>query len=102
MITPVNSVVETDAHATREADRMGAMIPLTDESRRPAHFPVVTTGIIIANVLVFVLELQGGDTFLLKWAAVPANITAGHHWITILTSMFMHGGWLHIVGNMVF
>ena len=81
---------------------MGAMIPLSDASRRPAHFPVVTTGIIIANLLVFVLELRGGDAFLLHWAAVPADITAGRHWMTILTSMFMHGGWLHIVGNMVF
>src|SRR5262249_7660483 len=34
--------------------------------------------------------------------AVPADITSGHHWITILTAMFMHGGWSHIIGNMIF
>lgn len=33
---------------------------------------------------------------------VPADIAAGRHWITILTAMFLHGGWLHILGNMVF
>ncbi len=81
---------------------MGAMIPLTDASRRPVHFPFVTVFIILANLFVFVLELQGGDAFVLKWSATPANITAGHQWITILTAMFMHGSWSHIIGNMVF
>jgi len=81
---------------------LGGLIPLTDASRRPAHFPVVTVGIILVNFFVFVLELTGGDAFVLKWAAVPANIIAGHHWITVLTAMFMHGSWSHILGNMVF
>jgi membrane associated rhomboid family serine protease len=81
---------------------MGGLIPLTDASRRPVHVPVVTACIILTNFLVFALELRGGDAFVLKWAAVPANITAGHHWITILTAMFMHGSWSHILGNMVF
>jgi membrane associated rhomboid family serine protease len=58
--------------------------------------------IIVINVIVFVMELIGGDAFVLKWAEVPANIVAGHHWITILTAMFMHAGWMHIIGNMVF
>ena len=37
-----------------------------------------------------------------KWSVVPADIVAGHHWITILTAMFLHGSWSHIIGNMVF
>jgi membrane associated rhomboid family serine protease len=81
---------------------VGGLIPLTDASRRPVHFPIVTIGIILTNFFVFVLELSGGDAFVLKWAAVPANITAGHDWITILTAMFLHGSWSHILGNMVF
>ena len=81
---------------------MGGLIPLTDVSRRPIHFPIATIAIILTNVFVFVLELRGGEAFVLKWAAIPANIVAGHHWITILTAMFMHGGWLHILGNMVY
>jgi membrane associated rhomboid family serine protease len=48
------------------------------------------------------LELGGGDAFVLKWSLIPADIVAGHHWITILTAMFMHGSWSHIIGNMVF
>jgi membrane associated rhomboid family serine protease len=81
---------------------MATLIPLSDASRRPTHFPFVTLSIIVINVFVFIKELMGGDAFVLTWAAVPANITAGHQWITILTSMFMHGSWSHILGNMVF
>jgi membrane associated rhomboid family serine protease len=78
------------------------MIPLSDESRRTESFPLVTAGIIAINVLVFILELTGGDAFVARWSAVPADIVAGHHWITIVTAMFMHGSWSHIIGNMVF
>src|ERR1700692_3924171 len=81
---------------------MGGMVPLGDASRRPARVPVVTPGIIVVNVVVFVLELMRGDAFVTQWAAVPAQITSGHHWITILTAMFMHGSWSHIIGNMIF
>src|SRR5580704_17066645 len=81
---------------------MGGMVPLGDASRRPARVPVVTAGIIVVNVVVFVLELMRGDAFVTQWAAVPAQIVSGHHWITILTAMFMHASWSHIIGNMIF
>ena len=77
-------------------------IPLGDISRRPAHRPVITVSIIAINVFVFVLELLGGDPFVQQWSVVPATIVAGQRWVTILTAMFMHGGWMHIIGNMVF
>ena len=77
-------------------------IPLRDISRRPVHRPVVTISIIVINVVVFLLELAGGEPFVKQWAVIPANIVAGQHWITILTAMFMHAGWMHIIGNMVF
>ena len=81
---------------------MVAVIPLSDASRRPAHFPFITILLIVANGFVFLCELMGGDVFVTRWAAVPAHITAGRHWLTLLTAMFMHGSWSHIVGNMVF
>ena len=81
---------------------MGGMIPLGDASRRPVRMPVVTTLLIVVNALVFLLELGGGDKFVATWAAVPVLITSGHAWITVLTSMFMHGSWAHILGNMIF
>ena len=81
---------------------MGGIIPLSDASRRPDRFSAVTTTIIILNIFVFLLELMGGEDFVKQWATIPADIVAGRHWITILSAMFMHGGLLHILGNMVF
>jgi membrane associated rhomboid family serine protease len=78
------------------------MIPLGDESRRPSHPPVVTAAIIALNALAFILELANGDEFVAQWSVVPADIVGGHHLITILTSLFMHASWSHIIGNMVF
>ena len=78
------------------------MIPLTDASRRHLHFPAATVLIIGLNFIVFFIELAGGDAFVNRWVMVPANIVAGHGWLTILTAMFMHAGWEHILGNMLF
>ncbi len=78
------------------------MIPLTDVSRRPTTFPIVTLTIIAINVIVFIVELIGGDAFVTRWAMVPAQVTAGQHVETIITAMFMHASWSHIIGNMVF
>jgi hypothetical protein len=40
--------------------------------------------------------MQGGDAFVLQWSAIPPKSPAGHHRNTLLTVMFMHGGWLRI------
>jgi membrane associated rhomboid family serine protease len=78
------------------------VIPLSDASRRPNRMPVVTASIIAVNAFVFVFELIGGDAFVTRWSLIPADIMAGRHLETILTSIFMHGSISHIVGNMVF
>jgi len=81
---------------------VGGLIPLSDASRRPVRVPLCTALIIVVNSLVFLLELSRGETFVTQWSLIPAQITSGHQWITILTAMFMHGSWSHIIGNMVF
>ena len=81
---------------------MGGLIPLSDASRRPTRMPVVTALIILVNIFVFVKELQGGDAFVVQWSVIPAQIVSGHGWITLITSMFMHASWMHIIGNMIF
>jgi len=78
------------------------MLPLGDDTRQPARYPAVTVAIVAVNAIVFVLELLGGDSFVLRWSAIPADITAGRHLETLLTSVFMHGSWSHIIGNMIF
>jgi membrane associated rhomboid family serine protease len=81
---------------------MGGMIPLGDASRRPGRWPIITVLLIAVNVYVFTRELMYGEVFVYQWSVIPANIVSGHEWITILTAMFMHSGWLHILGNMIF
>lgn len=81
---------------------MGGLIPLSDASRRPASVPIVTASIIAVNVIVFLMELVRGDAFVTAWSVIPAQITSGHSVITILTAMFMHASWSHIIGNMIF
>ncbi len=78
------------------------MIPLKDIDRRPSRFPLITALIIGTNTFVFLLELANGASFVTRWSLIPSDITAGRNFITILTAMFMHGGWLHIIGNMVY
>jgi membrane associated rhomboid family serine protease len=78
------------------------MFPLDDASRRPTRFPIVTASIIALNALAFVFELMGGDSFVVQWSVIPADIVAGRHLTTILTALFMHASWSHIVGNMIF
>ena len=81
---------------------MATVIPLGDVSRRTRRFAVMTALIIVVNAYVFLRELVEGDAFVVRWAVIPAHILAGHNWFTLISAMFMHAGWLHIIGNMVF
>jgi len=78
------------------------MIPLSDADRKPFRFPAVTAAIIAVNAGMFVLELAGGKDFIYRWAFFPVDLADGQNYITVLTAMFMHGGILHIGGNMLF
>jgi membrane associated rhomboid family serine protease len=111
------------------------VFPLSDDNRDRTQFPVVTVGLIVVNVLVFVL-LQGAgfnEGFTMAFSTVPKEIVTGKDvvtpdrkveidteegpqvitapglkptplsvYLTLLTSMFMHGGIMHIAGNMWF
>jgi membrane associated rhomboid family serine protease len=81
---------------------MGGLIPLGDASRRPSRAAIITILIIVINAFVFLQELGGGNRFVYTWSVVPLRLMHGHGAITLLTSMFMHGGWLHIIGNMIY
>jgi len=82
------------------------MLPLGDDDSDRRTVPFITYALIAINVLVFVLlELPQGnnlDAFLTRWGTIPAQIVSGNGLITLITSMFLHGGWLHIGSNMLF
>jgi membrane associated rhomboid family serine protease len=80
------------------------MFPIGDDDSSRRTVPLVTYGLIALNVLFFFIELNGGDAFIQQWAFVPRRFLAnpGGDFPTLFTSMFMHGGWLHLFGNMLY
>src|SRR5260221_6250102 len=92
------------------------MIPISDNSGRPGRVPIVTWILIGLNVIVFIYELtlpvNALERFFLTWGAVPSLISRAlthpttanslHPLLTLITSQFLHGGWLHIIGHMLF
>jgi membrane associated rhomboid family serine protease len=93
------------------------VIPLRD-ANPTRRTPVITIGLVVACLVVFAWELglqvSGGDdalgAFVTTWGVVPADLTAA--WssgavltaetATLITSQFLHGGWLHLLGNLLF
>ena len=80
------------------------MFPIGDDDSARRTFPLVTYVLIALNVVFFLVELSGGDAFIEKWAFVPTRFLANPtgDFLTILTSMFMHAGWVHLGGNMLY
>src|ERR1043166_4964399 len=87
------------------------MLPIRDDIPS-SRVPVATLGIIAVNVLVFLRELKLGsnvEALLVNYAVIPARYTqhdvaqffsAGQQIIALFSSMFLHGGWVHLLGNM--
>lgn len=81
------------------------MFPLYD-TVRSRRFPIINWMLVLLNGLVFYYELTLGETelhrFILDWGLVPAQLAldSTESWLRILSSMFLHGGWFHIISNM--
>ncbi len=80
------------------------MLPIGDDNTSRRTVPLVTYVLIVMNVLFFLVELSGGDAFIMKWAFVPSRFLANPigDFPTLFTSMFMHAGWVHLGGNMLY
>ena len=82
------------------------MIPISDSSHKAARFPFVNIALILANIYVFYLQITAPDieAFIYQYALVPANINFSNleTLFPFLSSMFLHGGLLHIGSNMLF
>jgi rhomboid family protein len=80
------------------------MFPIGDDNSARTSAPVVTYGLIALNLLWFFVESNGGEPFIRRWAFVPSGFLAdpAGHFPTLFTSMFMHAGWLHLGGNMLY
>lgn len=80
------------------------MFPIGDDNSARRTVPIVTYALIVLNVLFFFFELTGGDAFIMQWAFVPSRFLANpaSDFLTLFTAMFMHAGWLHLGGNMLY
>jgi membrane associated rhomboid family serine protease len=100
----------------KRADQEANVLPIGDDPYRGRYAPLVTYALIAANVVAFLLELnqpsEGAlNAFIESWGVVPREYSAGQDlppgiplpfWVTLLTSMFLHGGWAHLGGNMLY
>lgn len=90
------------------------LLPLKDDNPT-SSFPFATIGIILVNSVIFshqiTLDFAGSQRFIFQWGAIPYQITHGELLqvaplipipLTIFTSMFVHGGFFHLFGNMLY
>jgi membrane associated rhomboid family serine protease len=92
------------------------MFPIGDDNPKGRGLPIITYILIGINVLIFLYELTLSPAALqnlfVQWGVVPARINAAianpgagdsmQAFFTLISSQFLHGGWLHIIGNMLF
>lgn len=80
------------------------MMPLGDDNSDRRSFPVVTYALIALNILFFLVELGGGEPFIKEWAFIPSRFLSNpiSNLPTMFTAMFMHAGWAHLIGNMLY
>jgi membrane associated rhomboid family serine protease len=80
------------------------MLPIGDENTGPRSTPIVTYIFLALNIIMYVIQISSPESFTERWAFVPARFRAdpAGEFITIFTSMFMHGSLLHIGSNMLY
>src|SRR5439155_20826199 len=80
------------------------MFPIGDDNSDLKTLPLVTYALIALNVRFFFVEMRGGDAFVMQWAFVPRRFVAAPSAdaLTLFSSMFMHAGWMHLGGNMLY
>lgn len=82
------------------------LFPIGDEQVTGKHKPLVAYILIGINVLVFIYQISiphGAQMdFVRAYAVIPVNIVHGEGYLTLITNMFLHAGWLHLIGNMLF
>jgi membrane associated rhomboid family serine protease len=81
------------------------LLPIGDDNIKGGYFPIFSYGFILINIAVFLYQVSLGEQlgqFIYDFGSVPAEITSGRNLHTLFTSMFLHGGWGHLLGNMLF
>jgi membrane associated rhomboid family serine protease len=94
------------------------MLPIGDDNRDRERWPIVTAAFVAVNIAVFLYQISLDASspyalveFIHRWAVIPREFQVGEdlpptisvpYWSTLVTSMFLHGGWGHLLGNMLY
>ena len=76
--------------------------PIGDTQVIGGHKPYVSYSLIVINVVVFIFQLLIPGNLICEYSAIPIDIINGEGYLTLFTSLFMHGSWMHLIGNMLF
>ncbi len=78
------------------------IFPIGDTQVTGPFKPIFSYGLIVVNVIIFILQLMTPGQLICEFAVIPGDIVRGDSYFTLFSSMFLHGGIMHLVGNMVF
>jgi len=82
------------------------LYPYKDINVKDGYKPIFTWLFLLTNIIVFIysvsLGTRGFQSFVYQYGVIPAEVTQGQDWLMAWTSMFVHAGWMHIIGNMLF
>jgi membrane associated rhomboid family serine protease len=78
------------------------LFPIGDDQVKGGYFPLFSYAFILLNIAVYWQQAQHPDMLVLQWGAVPEEILRGERLLNLLTSMFLHGSLMHLIGNMLF
>lgn len=82
------------------------IFPIGDDQVHKGHAPIFSYSFIALNILIFLyqasLPIPDLNAFVMEYGAIPREVMNGQDQFTLLTSMFLHGGWMHLIGNMLF
>jgi membrane associated rhomboid family serine protease len=82
------------------------MFPIGDTEQRNAGPGFLTIGLVVLNVIVFIFQITMSDAalndFIRRWGVIPVEILEGDQLLSLFTSMFLHGGWMHLISNMLY
>ncbi|MFZ1458095.1 MAG: rhomboid family intramembrane serine protease, partial [Saprospiraceae bacterium] len=77
------------------------LFPIGDTQVSGGHKPIVSYTFIVINVVVFLIQISTPGNLICQFSAIPIDIVKGEGYFTLLSSIFMHGGWMHLIGNML-
>ena len=78
------------------------IFPIGDDQVRGGYKPIFSYAFIGINIIVFLMQYSIPGNLICEYGAIPYKVVHEGDYLTLITSMFMHGGWMHLIGNMMF